>query len=96
MIIELNKPNGVTLSPDEQYLYVGASDGQVRRFPLDAGGAAGEPEPFAQTGGNDGMAIDCAGNLYVTAQGNVTVLSPDATSSGYACRQHHQSRLRRR
>ena len=23
------------------------------------------------------MAVDCAGNLYVTAQGNVTVLSPE-------------------
>jgi gluconolactonase len=82
LIIELDKPNGITLSPDEQWLYVGAIDGQVRRFPLDAGGAPGQPESFAQTGGNDGMAIDCAGNLYVTAQGNVTVLSPDGDELG--------------
>ncbi|MEJ7732314.1 MAG: SMP-30/gluconolactonase/LRE family protein [Polyangiaceae bacterium] len=82
VITELNKPNGITLSPDEQYLYVGASDGQVRRFPLDADGTPGEPETFAQTGGNDGMAIDCAGNLYVTAQGNVVVLSPEGDELG--------------
>ena len=73
-VMELQKPNGIALSPDGATLYVG-SDAQAKvwRLPLDAGGAAGQPEVLidgaAVPGGfkvPDGICVDDTGNLYVT------------------------------
>lgn len=74
------KPNGVSLSPDEAWLYV-AGDGTMVRYPV-AGDSVGTPEPFGNVTGGDGMAIDCAGNIYVAANGNVQVLSKEGTPLG--------------
>ncbi|MBX3247556.1 MAG: SMP-30/gluconolactonase/LRE family protein [Myxococcales bacterium] len=72
-----NKPNGVTLSLDESSLFISGQNG-LRRFDLGADGAVvgrGMNVP-AVSGGLDGMGLDCAGNLYVTGGGRVTVLNP--------------------
>lgn len=71
----LDKPNGVALSPDEQTLYVGSSGADVLAYPIAADGSTGMPSVFASPGGSDGMAVDCAGNLYVTSGGQVKVFS---------------------
>jgi len=74
------RPNGVTLSPDENTLYVGGVSGGIFAIPLDADGVAGTPVPFAD-GSTDGMTVDCAGNVYLT-NGDVIVLDPSGTELG--------------
>lgn len=76
-----NAPNGVVLSPDENTLYVGDVQGRfVSAFDLEADGAIDTTSGrvFANTTGNtvDGMAVDCAGNVYVGTQTGVEVYSP--------------------
>jgi gluconolactonase len=78
----LSNPNGVTLSLAEDYLYISAGVG--RRYPVMADGSLGAGQDFTAATGGDGMAIDCAGNLYV-AQSNaakVVVYKPDGTMIG--------------
>jgi gluconolactonase len=75
-------PNGVTLSLAEDFLYVAASTG--RRYPVMADGSLGAGADFSATNGGDGMAVDCAGNLYVAKanQAAVSVYTADGTSIG--------------
>jgi len=63
----LMNPNGVALSPDERTLYAGSQGQQVMKYALDAMGRPSAGQPFAMTGAADGLTVDCAGNLYVTA-----------------------------
>ena len=74
----LRKPNGVTLSADQHYLYVGDVDGKIGRYPINTNGSTGQREAFAEVEGPDGMGMDCAGNLYATshAAGQLHVISP--------------------
>jgi len=71
-------PNGIQLSPDESTLYVahlGGGGNNMLAYALDASGAVvGQGQPFG-TGSSDGMAVDCAGNVYATQQG-VRVFTP--------------------
>jgi gluconolactonase len=76
---DLDKPNGVTLSPDETRLYVGAAGGVISMYPLHADGSVGPRQKFAEVKEPDGMAVDCSGRLYVAshAPGEVVVVSPE-------------------
>lgn len=77
-IVETRRePNGITLSPERTTLYVSAADG-VMAYPVLADGSLGTGETFAEgvVRSSDGMAVDCAGNLYTTAGSEVTVVSP--------------------
>lgn len=77
-------PNGITLSPDETHLYLSHLGGpnDVVVFDVDASGAISNRQPFANVS-SDGMAIDCAGNLYTTqAQTGVTVFDPNGNRLG--------------
>jgi gluconolactonase len=67
VIEELVQPNGITLSKNQDFLYVGG--GALRRYPVLADGSLGAGESFAGGGSTDGMVIDCADNLYVAADG---------------------------
>jgi gluconolactonase len=77
----LGNPNGITLSPDGDILYVTAQQG-LRRYGLAADGTpdAGTTIPL-QEGLNeaDGMAMDCAGNIYTTEHGmrRIRVFDPN-------------------
>lgn len=77
----LTNPNGITLSPDGSTLYVSSSSGTgLRSYALDASGApaAGVDVPLKPPLENpDGMAIDCAGNVYATEHNarRITVLT---------------------
>ena len=78
------QPNGVALSPDETVLYVSneAAD-LVWVFDVVADGSLGEDRTFVTTGaGPDGMAVDAAGNLFVTTDSGIEVFAPDGTLRG--------------
>ncbi len=75
-----SRPNGMVLSPDERRLYVAdTADGMIRVWDVRADGSLANERPFAMTSGNpDGMAIDRAGNLFVTTRTGVQVFSSAA------------------
>jgi gluconolactonase len=64
----LYNPNGISLSPDEKYLYVVGNErhGVLRKYEI----VNGVPQTGVTIAEGinvpDGMAVDCAGNLYVT------------------------------
>lgn len=59
------RPNGLTLSPDEKWLYVGSAEGKIFRYPVAANGDLGAPIVWAEPGFDvDGVSRDCAGNIY--------------------------------
>ena len=73
-VLELDKPNGIALSPDGAKLYVGSDvKAMVWSLPVDATGAVGAPTllidgPHVPGGFKvpDGICVDDSGNLYVT------------------------------
>jgi gluconolactonase len=73
----LEQPNGITLSPDRQVLYISSPSG-VFSHPVLPDGNVGSGVLFGGDAvrSSDGMAVDCAGNLYTTSGQNVIVLSP--------------------
>jgi len=77
-----NQPNGLVVSPDQKWMYVGRSGGHdIWRFKLEKDGklTGGEKwvqlEPRAEP---DGMTVDSRGYLYVAQAGNgkVCIISP--------------------
>jgi len=92
---ELGGPNGIAFSPDERYLYV--SNWDIRdihhtktlwRFELDGDGKLTNGKvffDFSFTDGDealDGVKVDRAGNLFVSAPGGVWVLSNEGKYLG--------------
>jgi len=75
-----NNPNGVTLSPAEDFL--AAATG--RRYPVMADGSLGAGQDFAATSAADGLTVDCAGNIYVAPTNSQTMRAyrPDGTMIG--------------
>jgi gluconolactonase len=82
---ELAGPNGIALSPDERYLYVGNWDPDrkvVMRYTLGPGGSVTAAEVFfdmTSAEGEDaidGLKVDTAGNLYVCGPSGIWLLSP--------------------
>jgi gluconolactonase len=71
----ITSPNGIALSPDETTLYVtDDNSGAVRSFAVAADGSTSGGTTIATVGGADGMAVDCAGNLYITSNQGIVVL----------------------
>jgi gluconolactonase len=82
-----NNPNGIVLSPDENTLYVSDVFGRfVSSFALFQDGAldmaSGEVLVNGTANLADGMAVDCAGNLYVGTQTGVEVYAPNGDVIG--------------
>jgi gluconolactonase len=84
IVSSLAKSNGVALSPDERTLYLNA-DTRTVKYPVAADGTVGAGTDLT-TGlrGADGLAIDCAGNVYVAQNdgGAVAVVSAAGTKLG--------------
>jgi len=87
----LNGPNGIALSPDERYLYVGDWDPDhkaVRRYALAPDGSVSDPVELvdltAEAGEDaiDGIAVDGLGNLYVCGPSGIWVIDPSGAVLG--------------
>lgn len=77
----IQNPNGISLSPAEDVLYVagGGEQGFIRAYPI-VDGVPGEGKNLVENVAvPDGMAIDCLGNIYATEHTlqRVRVFSPD-------------------
>jgi len=80
---ELAGPNGIALSPDERWLYVGDWDPQhkaVMRYDIERGGPGELLRDLTDEPGEDaidGIEVDQTGRLYVCGPGGIWVLSPE-------------------
>jgi gluconolactonase len=94
LITDVEKPNGVILSPDMKTLYVADSNPkgkqQLLAFPLKEDGSVGAKRvlyDFGKGRGIDGMVVDAKGNLYAAAgdgdTGGVYVFSPEGKRLGF-------------
>ena len=94
---ELDRPNGIALSPDQKTLYVANSGDRpgMRTFlmafalqpdgTVDGGRVLFDAEPLrASSGGGlmDGMKVDARGNIWATGPGGVLILSPEGKHLG--------------
>jgi gluconolactonase len=78
-------PNGITLSPDERFLYMNTGVQSILRYELAADGTLRNRTVFIAGEGSDGMKVDVLGNLYTTngaGAGEVRVTSPDGARLG--------------
>lgn len=72
----IENPNGISLSPDQKTLYV-AGGTVVRAYPIE-NGVVGQGRDILSVNTPDGMAVDCAGNLYITehTKQHIRVITP--------------------
>ena len=80
---EMKLPNGITISNDQKWIYVGSSDmkePKMWRFSTkDGDGEVFFDGPFADSdaGWFDGMKMHKSGNIFATGPGGVLVISPE-------------------
>lgn len=90
---EIDRPNGIAFSPDEQTLYVAQSNPSQANwtaFPVLEDGTLGRGSEFfdvtdrvgREPGLPDGMTVDGHGNLWATGPGGIYVFSPQAKLLG--------------
>ena len=88
LITDVEKPNGIILSPDMKTLYVAEANPkgkqQLLAYPLNEDGSVGAKAvlyDFGKSRGIDGMVVDVKGNIYAAAgegkTGGVYVFSPE-------------------
>jgi gluconolactonase len=80
-------PNGITLSPDEKYLYLSSGFTKMMRYELKKDGTLGAGSVFFAGGEGivDGMKTDNQGNLYSTGgagPGAIRISSPEGKHLG--------------
>ena len=76
------RPNGLTFSPDERYLYV-TNAGTIVRYSVRTDGQLGDRIDFSPIG-CDGMKVDLTGNLYCASNrsGGVAIINPAGRHMG--------------
>jgi gluconolactonase len=91
---DIERPNGIQLSPDEKTLYVANTQGEhVLAYDVAPDGTIGKRRDFArlagwskgETGwssGADGLAVDAAGRLYVASNAGIEVFGPRGEALG--------------
>jgi gluconolactonase len=91
---DIERPNGIQLSPDEKTLYVANTQGEhALAYDVAADGTLGKRRDFArlagwskgETGwssGADGLAVDAAGRLYVASNAGIEVFGPRGDAQG--------------
>jgi gluconolactonase len=83
---DIERPNGIQLSPDEKVLYVANTSGEyILAYDVNSDGAVGPRRNFAKlagvkpadnggiNSGADGLAVDAAGRLYVASAAGVQI-----------------------
>ena len=96
IIKDVQKPNGIVLSPDEKTLYVADSNGDPKghrvllAYPFNADGTVGVPKKIVDSGadrGIDGMAVTADGLVVATAgkgkTAGVSVFKPDGSKVAF-------------
>ena len=90
---ELENPNGVAFTPDQEQLYVTQSNpgrAVIMRYPVLADGTLGSGELVRDLtdrtsdgpGLPDGIKVDRDGNIFTTGPGGVWVMRPDGSALG--------------
>jgi gluconolactonase len=92
---DIERPNGIQLSPDERVLYVANTAGEhVLAFDIRADGSVGPWRNFARlegwrklengstSSGADGLAVDAQGRLYVASSVGVQIFSGTGQALG--------------
>lgn len=91
---DVERPNGIQLSPDEKVLYVANTPGEyVLAYDIAPDGSIGARRNFARlagygktanghSSGADGLAVDAKGRLYVTSNAGVEVFSQGGEALG--------------
>jgi gluconolactonase len=89
VIKDLERPNGIVLSPDEKFLYVNDSTKRtIVQYEVQRDGTLANSKLFADmsagkgTGNPDGMKFDAKGNLYSVGPGGIWVFSPEGKHLG--------------
>jgi gluconolactonase len=89
LVKDLDRPNGIALSPDEKFLYVNDSARRtIMRYEVQRDGTVANGKLFADmsagkgTGNPDGMKFDVKGNLYSVGPGGIWVFAPDGRHLG--------------
>jgi gluconolactonase len=78
-------PNGITLSPDERYVYLNTGVQNIWRYEVAPDGTLKNGTVFIAGEGSDGMKVDVLGNLYTTngaGAGEVRITSPAGARLG--------------
>lgn len=90
----LTTPNGITLSPDEKYVYVGQSEAHnILVYDRNPDGSVRNKRIFTDLpkgGVPDGMRCDVKGNLYVSmvGLGKILIVHPDGKIDQHAIQCH--------
>ena len=88
---DLDRPNGVALSPDNKILYVAQSHGPlpvIMAYPLKADGAIEGGKIFFNCkdlkgpGAPDGIKVDAKGNVFSTGPGGCLIFNPEGKLLG--------------
>ncbi|MBO0947950.1 SMP-30/gluconolactonase/LRE family protein [Fibrella sp. HMF5405] len=91
---DLNWPNGLAFSPDEQTLYLTESDSlnsRIMAYPVRADGDLGKGKVFFEMSNvpkqlpndrADGLKVDRDGNVWATGHGGVLILTPTGVLLG--------------
>lgn len=89
---EFSGPNGIAFSPDEKFLYVGNWDPAakvVRKYPVKRDGSLGTGAVFVDLTQTipgdealDGIKVDKAGHVYLSAPGGVWIFDADGRHLG--------------
>jgi len=89
VVKDLERPNGIALSPDGKGLYVNDSAKRtIMRYDVQRDGSVANGRLFADmstgtgTGNPDGMKFDAKGNLYSVGPGGIWVFSPEGKHLG--------------
>ena len=90
----IERPNGIQLSPDERVLYVANTSGEyVLAFDIASDGAVGTARNFAKlegwrktdtgtSSGADGLAVDAEGRLYVASTAGIQIFNSSGSALG--------------
>jgi gluconolactonase len=99
---ELSGPNGIAFSPDERYLYVDNWDLKrkvLMRYEVNPDGTIANGKVFhdftrdAEPVALDGIKVDQAGIVFVSAPGGVWILSPQGKALGRIVPPEHDANL---